>query len=403
MGIMGAVQFVISGDDTEKNQLSYSEKQKVFPTENQILNNNYLSNSEFRQEVAKIASGNLSEGDINRILEDYIPNNKGNKGYRGCKITGLKYPRETILLHAMGILIQNSQIIEKNYDVFKLIQKTYQSLDLSEDDLEKYRSVEERFQKEFEMDLKLLIYDISKGMLHNLSPCLYSSFNLNLALTLNEDYQPNIITVILNEQILTKVELIESLAEAIKYSTKLYIVNYILIPKDNNGKQLETFGLDGLMFTMLYKLVEAVSVNRSIKSFFLHSIKDYSIIMAPEISNLIIKKLQSETLVSLHIGNFFISTEFNKKLIFQFSSTRSLLFVSLEGNYITKDNILSLKNVLSKNRSIVALSIVSSLFHNMKPEIINKFKSVLKEGSKLEIVHLSDISLFNSHINENNE
>lgn len=397
---MGAVQFVISGDDTEQKKLSYSEKQKIYPTENQILNNNYLSNSEFRSQVSKIASGNLSETDINHILEDYIPNNKGNKGYKGCKITGLKYPRETILLHATGILIQNSQIIEKDYDIFKLIQKTYKSLDLSEEELEKYMSVEERFQKEFEMNLKLLVYNISKGILSNMPPCLYSSFNLNLSL--KEICQPNIITVILNEQILTQIELIESLAEAIKYSTKLYIVNYILVPMDNNGKLLDTFGLDGLMFTMLYKLVEAVSSNRAIKSFFLHSVKDYSIIMAPEISNLIIKKLQSETLVSLHIGNFFISTEFNKKLIFQFSSTRSLLFVSLEDNYITKDYILSLKNVLSKNRSILALSIVSPLFHNMKPEIINRFKSVLKEGSKLEIVHLSDTSLINSYINEKN-
>ena len=67
------------------------------------------------------------------------------------------------------------------------------------------------------------------------------------------------------------------------------------------------------MFTLLYKLVEAVSSNRNIKSFFLHSVKDYSIIMAPEINNLIIKKLQSETLVSLHIGNFYMSTEFSKK------------------------------------------------------------------------------------------
>ena len=122
------------------------------------------------------------------------------------------------------------------------------------------------------------------------------------------------------------------------------------------------------------------------------------LILAPEISNLIIKKLQSETLVSLHIGNFSLSTQFNNKLIFQFASTRSLAFVSLENKKLSKDDILTLKNVLSKNRSILAISIVSSFFKNMKPEIIDKFKSTLKEGTKVEIVYLSDISLFDSYL-----
>ena len=124
--------------------------------------------------------------------------------------------------------------------------------------------------------------------------------------------------------------------------------------------------------------------------------------MAPEISNLIIKKLQSETLVSFHLGNFYISDEFFKKLTFQFSSTRSLLFVSLESKYYTKDNITSLMNVLSKNRSILGLSIIAPMFQNMKPKIIKKYKSGLQEGSKLEVVHLSSQSLFDSYINNNN-
>ena len=154
------------------------------------------------------------------------------------------------------------------------------------------------------------------------------------------------------------------------------------------------------MFAMLFKLVEAVSLNRAIKSFFLHSIKDYSIILAPEISNLIIKKLQSETLISLHIGNFNLSTQFSNKIIFQFASTRSLAFVSLENKNFSKDDIKALKNVLSKNRSILGLSIVSSLFKNMKPEIINKYKSTLKEGSKLEVIYLSEKSLFENYLND---
>ena len=390
---MGPVQFVLNRDEKEKRSMPFQEKQRIYPNETQILNSNYLGYQTFRDDVSRIISGNQSENDINYILDKYNPENKN------CKITGLKYPKETILLYATGLIIQNAELIQKNFKIFNFIQKIYLNLGFSEKEIEKCKFVEERFQKEFEIELKLLIYDITEGIFRNLLPIFYPTFNLNFAL--KDICQPNIITLILNEQILTKVDLIESLSESIRYCSELQIVNFILIPKDNNNKLIETFGLDGLMFTMLYKLIEAVSLNRSIKSFFLHSIKDYSIIMAPEISNLIIKKLQSETLVALHIGNFYISTEFNKKLIFQFSSTRSLLFVSLENKYFTKDNILTLKSILSKNKSILALSIVAPLFKKMKPEIINKFKSTLIEGSKLEIVNLSSQSIFDSYFNEN--
>ena len=389
---MGAVQFALKGDDKKKKILTYNEKQRIYNEQNQILMTNFISSRVFQEDISKLISGNISEKDINEIIESYSPQNSK------CKITGLAYPRESILTYATRTLIQNNRLIEQNLDIFKFIRNIYNNLGLSDADIEKCKLVEERFQKEFSIELNFFKYDINEGSLRNLPNSFYPFINFNLSI--NNMFQPNIITVILNENIMTKVELMESLAESIRYNNQLQIVNLILIPKDNNGNLLESFGLDGLLFSMLYKLVEAISLNRSIKSFFLHSIKDYSIILAPEISNLIIKKLQSETLVALHIGNFFLSTQFNNKLIFQFASTRSLAFVSLENKQFSKDDILTLKSVLSKNRSILALSVVSSFFKNMKPEIINKFKSTLKEGSKLEIIYLSDKSLFDTYLNK---
>ena len=391
---MGAVQFVLNTDENENKSITYAEKQKLYSSETDILYRTYLDNHNFSDEISRLIKGTLSENEINLFLERYNPQNKN------CPIKGLKYPKETILLYATEKIIENNSIIDKKFNIFKYLQNIYLNLSLSKKEKENCKIIEERFQKEFEIELKLIIYDITKDIFKKLSPILYSSFNLNFAL--KEACQPNILTLILNEELLTKNELIESLSESIRNCPILQIVNFILIPKKNNGELLETVGLDGLMFAMLYKLIEAVSLNRSIKSFFLHSAQDYSIIMAPEISNLIIKKLQSETLISFHIGNFYISNEFFKKLIFQFSSTRSLLFVSLESKYITKDNILTLKNVLSKNKSILALSIIAPLFKNMKPKIIRKFKSTLQEGSKLEVVHLSSQSLFSSYINIKN-
>ena len=389
---MGAVQFVLKGDRHKKQRLTYNEKQKIYNEQNQILMRNFISARTFQEDISEILSGNVTEKDINRIIFKYSPENSD------CKISGLAFPRESILTYATRLLIQNNRLIDQNIDIFKFIRKLYNNLNLSENDIEKCKLVEERFQKEFSMDLKLFNYNITEGSLHNLNQSFYPFINFNL--TINDLFQPNIMTVILDENIMTKVELMETLAESIRYNNHLQIVNLILIPKDNNNNLLESFGFDGLMYSMLFKLVEAVSLNRSIKSFFLHSIKDYSLILAPEISNLIIKKLQSETLMALHIGNFSLSTQFNNKLIFQFASTRSLTFVSMENKQFSKDDIITLKNVLSKNRSILAISIVSTFFKNMKPEIIDKFKSTLKDGSKLEIVYLSDKSLFDDYLNK---
>jgi hypothetical protein len=389
---MGAVQFVLKGDRHKKQRLTYNEKQKIYNEQNQILMRNFISARTFQEDISEILSGNVTEKDINRIIFKYSPENSD------CKISGLAFPRESILTYATRLLIQNNRLIDQNIDIFKFIRKLYNNLNLSENDIEKCKLVEERFQKEFSMDLKLFNYNITEGSLHNLNQSFYPFINFNL--TINDLFQPNIMTVILDENIMTKVELMETLAESIRYNNQLQIVNLILIPKDNNNNLLESFGFDGLMYSMLFKLVEAVSLNRSIKSFFLHSIKDYSLILAPEISNLIIKKLQSETLMALHIGNFSLSTQFNNKLIFQFASTRSLTFVSMENKQFSKDDIITLKNVLSKNRSILAISIVSTFFKNMKPEIIDKFKSTLKDGSKLEIVYLSDKSLFDDYLNK---
>ena len=368
---MGAVQFVLKGDRHKKQRLTYNEKQKIYNEQNQILMRNFISARTFQEDISEILSGNVTEKDINRIIFKYSPENSD------CKISGLAFPRESILTYATRLLIQNNRLIDQNIDIFKFIRKLYNNLNLSENDIN---------------------YNITEGSLHNLNQSFYPFINFNL--TINDLFQPNIMTVILDENIMTKVELMETLAESIRYNNQLQIVNLILIPKDNNNNLLESFGFDGLMYSMLFKLVEAVSLNRSIKSFFLHSIKDYSLILAPEISNLIIKKLQSETLMALHIGNFSLSAQFNNKLIFQFASTRSLTFVSVENKQFSKDDIITLKNVLSKNRSILAISIVSTFFKNMKPEIIDKFKSTLKDGSKLEIVYLSDKSLFDDYLNK---
>ena len=156
----------------------------------------------------------------------------------------------------------------------------------------------------------------------------------------------------------------------------------------------------------LFSLIKAVTVNKKIKSFVLHSMKDYNINLAPEICRLIEHKLQSETLVAFHFGNFNLTGSFKKKIEFLLSSTKSLLFLSFENKNYSKEDVLNLKNsILKNNRSIMTLSIVTPIFNGMKKSVIDKMRLCTEtdnKDSKLEFVYFSHNSLIdNSWVDKN--
>ena len=51
------------------------------------------------------------------------------------------------------------------------------------------------------------------------------------------------------------------------------IGNYILYPRNKDGKLAEVFGLDGETYQSLFALIKAVTVNKKIKSFVFHSVE----------------------------------------------------------------------------------------------------------------------------------
>ena len=113
---MGAVQFVLKGDKDEKKILSYNEKQRIYKEQSQILMSNFINDKGFQSDISRLTSGNISDKELNEIIDSYSPNNSN------CKIKGLSYPKEAILTYAAGLLIQNGRMLEKNMDIFKYIQ-----------------------------------------------------------------------------------------------------------------------------------------------------------------------------------------------------------------------------------------------------------------------------------------
>ena len=297
-----------------------------------------------------------------------------------------------------------SYVITKDYNIFDSLKILKRNLELTKEESDILENTDKRFQKEFPMDMKLVNINLNSIKFKDLSILNFLGINANLKF--NKDYQPEIFNLIIDDKLLENYDLVKDISEVIENCPTLIIVNYILYPKDKDGKLVEDFGLDGLTYQSLFALIKSVTVNKKIKSFVLHSMKNYNINLAPEICRLIEHKLQSETLIAFHFGNFNLTGSYEKKIQFLLSSTKSLLFLSYENKRFTKEDIIILKNsLLNRNRSIMALIIVSPIFNGMKKSVINKMKQCSEtdnKDSKLEFIYYSHKSLIDISWLDNN-
>lgn len=365
---------------SKEKLLSFAEKKEIFNSEHEKFRNNLLENNI----IEDINTNSDPTKATIQQLNDFI--NKYNSKAKKAKITDLK--NLIVQLTTETFISQN--LITKNFDVFDKMQKVYRSLDLNENELLKIKKVEERFQKEFETKLLLVDYNLDTK-LKKLKELQLLGVNSNLKF--NPEFQPDILNLNLSHALLSNKVIGEDIAELIENCPKLQIVNFIVNPTDDNGALLENFGLDGRNFQVLYKLFKAVSNNKYIKSFFFHSVKDYQIIIPPEISTLIINKLQSETLIAFHLGNINLSIEFMKKFFFQIVSTRSMLFLSMENKIIVKMAFDYLVKVLAKNNSIMALSLTGNELKDYKTKISNFKEELYGDVTPIDVVYFGEKSI----------
>jgi len=361
--------------------VTFSQRKVIFEKDYEIFQKNILRNMHYNlhdnlnpteNELKDITKANLEQAKIHGIQNAHI-----------------------VFLYYLCQRFVESYVIINNYNIFTTLNNIINDLNLSQEERDSLDNTEKRFQKEFPMDMKLVNFNLSSKRYKNLSVLNFLGINANLKF--NENYQPEIINIIIDDELLENYNLVKDISDVIENCQSLIIVNYILYPKNIDGQLQEDFALDGLTYQSLFSLIKAVTVNKKIKSFVLHSLKDYNINLAPEICRLIEHKLQSETLVAFHFGNFNLNGSFKKKIEFLLSSTKSLLFLSFENKNYSKEDVLNFKNSLLKNnRSIMSLSIVTPIFNGMKKSVIDKMRICTEtdnKDSKLEFVYFSHKSL----------
>ena len=361
--------------------IPFSQRKIIFEKDYELFRTNILRHMNFNLQDNSFPT----EGELKEITKEHLAMAK-EAGIENAYIVFLYYLCQRFV---------ETYVIIKDYNIFKTLYMFIENLEFTEEETQSLNNLEKKLQKEFPTDMKLVIFNINSNRYKDLSLSHFLGINANLKF--NKNYQPEIVNLIIDDKLLENYNLCKDMSDLIENCSTLLIVNYILYPRNIDGKLEEDFGLDGQTYQSLFSLIKAVTVNRKIKSFALHSMKNYNINLAPEICRLIEQKLQSETLISFHFGNFNLTGSYEKKIEFLLSSTKSLLFLSFENKNYKKEDVLNLKNyLLNKNRSIMALSVITPIFNGMKKSVIEKMKEFPEtdnKDSKLELIYLSHKSL----------
>lgn len=303
------------------------------------------------------------ETNLNRLYKKY------ESTFKKAKISKEMYSPIMYDIYAEHILKQ--KMLTKNFDIFKLIDELYLYLKLGDMQNEHYKNLQYLFQKEFETSLSLCSYSAQEIVTYPFQIQL----GINRRMKFTSEYHPNILIVYLNDEFLSNKELIDDFCDVVSNCPVLQIVSLILYPlnKDADHTVADNYGLGCDSYQSFYKLVEAISKNRKIKGLFVHSIKDYGISLAPEIFYKILEKLQSETLVAFHFGNFRLSEALMGKLMFQLANTRILKFLSLHLDGIQKLLIPNLLPTIKGNLSLLAF-VITNLSKEDDKKIIDNFE-----------------------------
>jgi hypothetical protein len=371
---MGQIQNIIIKKDPPKPK-TFEEKKNMFIKDHEKFTSKYANNSH----LLELLDNQEATNSLSPEIEKYIKQIKDS------------FSDPDSLFYQLFGEKNIKNFFQSTIDVFKYIKKIYNGLDFSDEELKKCKIAEERFQKEFDINMYHIYFNLQNQNIKKLKTVQLKGVIDNFKY--NKEYQPQILTLIINEPLLTNEFVIEELSELLQYCQKLQIVNLIIYPLDENGNLIESFGFDGLYYQMLYNIFYGIANNRNIKSLCIHSVKDYSLVFAPEITNLIIQKLQSETLVSFHIGNIILNGDFLKKFGFQILSTRSLLFLSIEMKEIKKSVTENLISNLPKNRSLIACSFVSPHIKNIKKNVESLKAELEKVKSQIEVLYIGKKSI----------
>lgn len=197
--------------------------------------------------------------------------------------------------------------------------------------------------------------------------------NLIDKLKYDESSYPSAIYLHLNNENL-KSTIISEFCEGIAHNEKLSFIAVVLNPISIDPKTHKKYlyNLNPLMYRNLYKIIDSIGKNENIKHFILTSTFESQIILAPEISNLLINKLNSDTLLGFHIGKFLLTENALKEMFNALSNLNKLKYFSFDIRVFNNRMINYFRENITRNKSIEILGIFGFIYPEKEYENLKR-------------------------------
>jgi hypothetical protein len=210
--------------------------------------------------------------------------------------------------------------------------------------------------------------------------------SINSNILFNKEIQVNALTICLTPSLISKENIMDDLVNIIEFNENLYTLNILLCPMKLDGKYLDVYNLNALTYKYLYKIFQAVRNNQNIKVLFFHSVKNYGIVLPPEINNLILEKVKEDTLFGLHFGKFNFSDDFSCKLFDDIVLSKNLCYLGYDTKLTDLHMIEHLKISLTKNKSLSAIILAGVECENEK-KIVEDFRNEVLQNRNVKFFY----------------
>jgi len=205
----------------------------------------------------------------------------------------------------------------------------------------------------------------------------------------DEAHFPSALFLHVNFEALTSNALMLDFLEAISKNSKLSFFAIVLNPlavggKDgNNSNKKYLYSMNPFMYKNLFKVFEAVKSNKSIKHFVFTASIESKIILAPEISNLILRKITEDNLFGFYLGKVLLTESFLKEVFSAIANLNKLKYFCIDVSGLNNRLCSHLNSVIGSNRS---LELVGFLGFKYNEDNFKNFKNEMKRNFNLKLV-----------------
>ena len=216
--------------------------------------------------------------------------------------------------------------------------------------------------------------------------------NLIDKLKYDEVNYPSAIFLYLNNENL-KSTIISEFCEGIANNEKLSFIAIILDPVtvDPKTHKKYLYNLNPLMYRNLYKVIDSIRKNENIKHFIFTSTLESQIILAPEISSLLVSKLNSDSLLGFYIGKILLTENTLKDLFNCLSNVNKLKYFCFDVRGFNNRMMDCFKENIVRNKS---LELVGIFGFKIPEKEYEQLKKDLKRNYFLKILINKDFIEF---------